>query len=94
MAEFPVLAAGIGIPVRYVLGDHERWWRPDRDELEAVRSSFTSARRVVVERQFLAGHNLSRGLSATAYHLKLLAFVEECLLDRDRQTAVSDGSAS
>lgn len=81
-AKFPVLAGAVPVPVRYVVGDHERWWRPAREDLEDVASRFTASPRVIVDAQFRGGHNLSRGRSSTAYHLKVMAFVEECILDK------------
>jgi hypothetical protein len=43
-------------------------------------AAITSASpRVVVHQQADAGHNLSLGLTAKAYHLTVLAFVEECV---------------
>lgn len=87
--EFPALAAAVRVPIRYVLGDHEGWWRPTRSDVDDVAGCFTASPRVITEVQHRGGHNLSRGLSATAYHLKLLAFVEECLLDADARTGGS-----
>jgi hypothetical protein len=43
---------------------------------------FTAAPRVEVCEQAGAGRNLSLGLTATAYHLKVLSFVEECAVER------------
>lgn len=80
--EFLGLAPDIRIPVRYTLGEHERVWRNDPEEMTAVGSLFTAAGRVVVNRQPNTGHNISLGHTAPAYHLSVLAFAEECLLAR------------
>jgi pimeloyl-ACP methyl ester carboxylesterase len=85
---FPALAAAITVPVRYSLGDHECWWRPGQAGLDEVAALFTAAPRVVTDEQTWGGHNLSLGRSATAYHLKVLAFVEECILARKFATPV------
>ena len=45
--------------------------------------------RVVTEEQAGGGHNLSLGLSALAYHLKVLSFAEECVLARENADAMS-----
>ncbi|MET7400598.1 alpha/beta fold hydrolase [Dactylosporangium sp. NPDC005572] len=79
-AQFPALAARVTVPVRYSLGDHECWWRPGPQGLAEVATLFTAAPRVVTDEQAFGGHNLSLGLTATAYHLKVLAFAEECIV--------------
>jgi pimeloyl-ACP methyl ester carboxylesterase len=75
---FPALAAEIPVPVRYTIADHESVWSTGPEALAEVAALFTASPRVVAEEQVAAGHNLSLGLSARAYHLKVLAFVEEC----------------
>jgi alpha-beta hydrolase superfamily lysophospholipase len=81
-ADFPELAARVRIPVRYSLGDHEMVWRSGSSALAYVAATFTASPRVAVSEQTDGGHNLSLGLSAMAYHLKVLSFVEECVLAR------------
>jgi pimeloyl-ACP methyl ester carboxylesterase len=78
--DFPALAARVRIPVRYSLGDHEAVWRAGAEALADVAALFTASPRVVTEEQAGSGHNLSLGLSAMAYHLKVLSFAEECVL--------------
>ncbi|MBY8862299.1 alpha/beta fold hydrolase [Nocardia sp. CA2R105] len=80
---FPALAAPIGIPLRFTVGEYERVWRNDPEELAEVASLFTAAPRVVLNIQPNTGHNLSLGYSAAAYHLKLLSFAEECAIARE-----------
>jgi pimeloyl-ACP methyl ester carboxylesterase len=82
--EFPQHAARVRIPVHFTLGDHEKVWRSGPEALADLATLFTGSPRVVVEEQRDGGHNLSLGLSALAYHLKILSFVEECLLARGR----------
>ncbi|MBY4039233.1 alpha/beta fold hydrolase [Rhodococcus fascians] len=82
--EFTQLAREIALPVRISLGDHEGWWQSGSAGLESMRSLFRSSARVVVDEQYESGHNLSLGISALAYHLKVLAFAEECVLMRER----------
>jgi pimeloyl-ACP methyl ester carboxylesterase len=80
---FPELAARVKVPVHYTLGDHERWWRTGRAALADIAGLFTASPRVVTDEQAQGGHNLSVGLSAASYHLKVLSFVEECILNRE-----------
>jgi pimeloyl-ACP methyl ester carboxylesterase len=83
IGSFPSLAAGVRVPVHYSLGDHERVWSSGPAALAEVASLFTASPRVVAAEQAGAGHNLSLGLSAMAYHLKVLSFAEECALGRE-----------
>jgi pimeloyl-ACP methyl ester carboxylesterase len=80
---FPSLAARVRIPVRYTLGDHERVWSNGPTALADVAALFTGSPRVVTAEQSAAGHNLSLGRSALAYHLSVLAFAEECALSKE-----------
>ncbi|MFD4459095.1 alpha/beta hydrolase [Nocardia sp. NPDC058480] len=80
---FPALAAGIGVPVRFSAGDHERVWRNDVAALAEVGALFTAAPRVVLNLQPNTAHNISVGNTAAAYHLGLLAFAEECLVSAE-----------
>lgn len=82
--ELTALAPRIAVPVRITLGDHESWWLSGSAGLSSMAELFTSSPRVVVDEQFESGHNLSLGISALAYHLKVLSFVEECVLVRER----------
>jgi pimeloyl-ACP methyl ester carboxylesterase len=79
-SEFPEYAPRVRVPVHFTLGDHERVWASGPKALADVGAMFTGSPRVVVEEQHDGGHNLSLGLTAVAYHLKVLSFVEECVL--------------
>jgi pimeloyl-ACP methyl ester carboxylesterase len=78
--DFPALAARVRIPVHYSLGEHEMVWRSGPAALADIAALFTASPRVVAEEQAGGGHNLSLGLSAMAYHLKVLSFAEDCVL--------------
>lgn len=80
--DFPKLAARIQVPVHYSLGDHERVWRTGPEALAEIAALFTASPRVEVLELAGSGHNLSVGLTATAYHLRILSFVEECIVAR------------
>ena len=82
--DFPALAARIRVPVRYSLGDHEQVWSTGPEALAEVAGLFTASPRVDTDELADSGHNLSVGLTATAYHLKVLAFAEECVHARLR----------
>lgn len=94
--DFPALAARVRIPVRYSLGDHERVWRSGPAALADIAALFTASPRIVAEEQAGSGHNVSLGLSAMAYHLKVLSFAEECVLARENATSRDgqDGAAA
>ena len=83
----PVLAAEVRIPFQFTVAEHEQWWDADDEALAEYRMLFTSAPTVSVRRQPYAGHNISLGWAARAYHLAALAFAEQCLLARRRSAA-------
>ncbi|MFJ3898689.1 MULTISPECIES: alpha/beta hydrolase [unclassified Streptomyces] len=78
--EFAEVAARARIPVHYTLGDHERVWSSGPEAMADIAGLFTGSPRVVTEEQADSGHNLSIGHTATGYHLRILSFVEECVL--------------
>ncbi|MFJ8636903.1 alpha/beta hydrolase [Streptomyces sp. NPDC093568] len=69
----------VRVPVRLTFAEHEAWWSHDDDALDDLTARLSSAPRVVIDRLPHAGHNISLGWAARAYHLKALAFAEECL---------------
>lgn len=77
--DLPDLAARVGIPVRYTLGEHERVWSTGPTAVTEVAALFTAAPRFVVNDQAAAGHNLSLGHSAPDYHRGVFDFVDECI---------------
>lgn len=93
---FPKLAARVKIPVHFTAGEYEHVWRNDPESLSAVADLFTASPRVVVNKQFDGGHNLSLGYTATAYHLSILSFLEECIAGRTELTNLTtdDNSAA
>jgi hypothetical protein len=78
--DFPVLAERVAVPVRFSLADHEPFWESGPTALADVAAMFTVSPRVVVNEQRDSGHNLSLSLTAAAYHLGVLSFVEECVV--------------
>jgi pimeloyl-ACP methyl ester carboxylesterase len=81
------LAAGCQVPVHIVLADRELWWPAGRAGLDELAALFTSAPWVITEEQRLAAHNVGLGYAAAAYHLRVLAFAEDCLLSRHHNDA-------
>jgi hypothetical protein len=61
--------------------------------LADVAALFTASPRIAVDDQAGGGHNLSVGLSALAYHLKMLSFAEECVLARESATGDEQADA-
>ncbi|MBB5119218.1 alpha/beta hydrolase [Streptomyces eurocidicus] len=87
--EFPRLAARVTVPVRFTFAEHEGWWHHDDETLASMRRLLSAAPRAVFDRQPNAGHNISLGWAARSYHLRALAFVEECLMEREVPTPVA-----
>ena len=81
------LAAGCQVPVHIVLAERELWWPAGRAGLDELAALFTSAPWVITEDQRLAAHNVGLGYAAAAYHLRVLAFAEDCLLSRHHNDA-------
>jgi hypothetical protein len=84
--DFPALAAEVHVPVQFSLAEHERVWKSDTEALAEIAAMFTAAPRFVINEQVGAGHNLSLSVSAAAYHLKVLSFVEDCVVARESAT--------
>jgi pimeloyl-ACP methyl ester carboxylesterase len=83
---YPEIARGVRIPVRFTFAEQEQWWLFDDEAVAALRRPL-AAPRVEVARQPDAAHNLSLGWAARSYHLKALAFLEDCLLTEDAAPA-------
>ncbi|WP_193047033.1 alpha/beta hydrolase [Mycolicibacterium baixiangningiae] len=82
--DFPALAGRVRTPVRFSHAEHERVWCSDAEALDQIAGIFAAAPRFVIAEQADAGHNLSLGVTAAAYHLKVLSFAEECVTARER----------
>lgn len=81
--DFPALAAQVKVPVQFSVAEHERVWRTDAEALADIAAIFAAAPRFVLDEQRDAGHNISLSVSAAAYHLRVLSFVEECVVARE-----------
>jgi pimeloyl-ACP methyl ester carboxylesterase len=78
-ARFPGIARRVRVPVRLTFAEYERWWRHDPVALDTLSALLADAPAVVIDRQRHVGHNISLGVGARSYHLRALAFAEECL---------------
>ncbi|HUH68933.1 MAG TPA: alpha/beta fold hydrolase [Mycobacterium sp.] len=84
--DFPALAAKVRVPVQFSHAEHEKVWQSDRQALAEIAAMFSSSPRFVINEQLGAGHNLSLGHTAAAYHLKVFSFAEECAIARSTST--------
>ncbi|WP_405864297.1 alpha/beta hydrolase [Streptomyces sp. NBC_00005] len=85
--DFAPLAAEVRIPVQFSLGDHEGVWESGPAALAEITGLFTASPLVRPNEQAGCGHNLSLGFAARSYHLRVLAFAEECAVRRERDGA-------
>jgi len=85
--DFPALAPAVHIPVQFSVAEHERVWQADHSELAEIAALFSGSPRFTINKQLGAGHNISLGHYAAAYHLKVLSFVEECIVMRENCVA-------
>jgi pimeloyl-ACP methyl ester carboxylesterase len=83
LADLPGLAAQVTVPVRLTMGARDDLWDHTPDAMEELAAAFTAAPRVVTNIQAGAPHNMSLAHVARAYHLGVLAFVEDCLTALD-----------
>lgn len=84
--DFPDLAARVEAPVHFTVAEYERVWQSGPDDLAQIGALFTASPRFVTGEQTGTGHNLSLSYHATAYHLKVLSFVEECVAAQRTRT--------
>jgi pimeloyl-ACP methyl ester carboxylesterase len=85
--DFPALASAVRVPVQFSVAEHDRVWQSDPPELAEIATLFSAAPRFTVNEQLGAGHNISLGYTAAAYHVKVLSFAEECIVARERAAA-------
>jgi pimeloyl-ACP methyl ester carboxylesterase len=77
--DFPAIAATVRLPVEFSVAEHESVWETTPAALAEIAAAFTASPRVVVNEVLSSGHNVSVGLTAEAYHRKVLSFIEECI---------------
>jgi pimeloyl-ACP methyl ester carboxylesterase len=77
--DFPALAPRVRIPVQFSVAEHEKVWLADQPAQAEIASMFANAPRFQFNEQPGAGHNISVGHTAAAYHSTVFAFADECL---------------
>jgi pimeloyl-ACP methyl ester carboxylesterase len=81
--DFPALAPAVCVPVHFSIAEYEKVWETDTSAMTEIAAMFSDAPRLVIYHQPDAGHNISLGHTAAAYHATVLAFAEECVVARD-----------
>ncbi len=84
----PHVAAHVRIPVQFIVPEYDHIWRGDAEAISHVDGIFTAAPFVDMGIQRLAGHSIELHTLARAFYLKILAFVEECILYRANQSSL------
>jgi pimeloyl-ACP methyl ester carboxylesterase len=77
--DFSALAPAVRVPVHFSIAEYERVWHTDASALTEIAALFSGTPRFAVHCQPDAGHNISLGYSAPAYHATVLSFAEECV---------------
>jgi pimeloyl-ACP methyl ester carboxylesterase len=77
--DFPALAPNVRLPVQFSIAEHERVWQCDGAAQAEIASMFANAKKFQVNEQSGAGHNISVGHTAAAYHDTVFAFADECV---------------
>jgi pimeloyl-ACP methyl ester carboxylesterase len=77
--DFPALAPAVRIPVQFSVAEHEKVWQSDPPAQAEIESMFAGASRFKINEQAGAGHNISLGHTAGAYHATVFAFADECV---------------
>lgn len=76
---WPAILQTIKLPVQFTLAEFETMQVTGWDVLNEVREHLRSSRGARVELQYHSGHNASMHHIARGYHLRAIAFFEECL---------------
>jgi pimeloyl-ACP methyl ester carboxylesterase len=84
----PQVAAKARVPVQFIVPEYDHIWRGDAEALSHVAEMFTAAPFVDVGTQRLAGHSVELHTLARAFYMKVLSFVEECILYRQHQSSL------
>jgi pimeloyl-ACP methyl ester carboxylesterase len=74
--------ASITAPVRFTFGEHEGYWPTDQAHFDEIRAALPNVAEFSAHIERRVGHNVSLGYAARSYHLRAIAFAEQCLLAR------------
>ncbi|MCW1432396.1 alpha/beta hydrolase [Novosphingobium sp. JCM 18896] len=77
--QFAATACRVEVPVRYTLGEYETVTETGEGALRETAALFSGSPRVEIALQAGAGHNISLHHTAGAFHLRVVAFLEEVL---------------
>jgi pimeloyl-ACP methyl ester carboxylesterase len=77
--DFPALAPAVRVPVQFSIAEHEKVWQSDPPAQAEIASMFSGAPRFQINEHSDAGHNISLGHTAAAYHSTVLSFADECV---------------
>ena len=87
-ARMPGVAAQVRVPVQFIVPEYDHVWRPDAEALGPVPAMFSAAPFVDVGVQRLAGHSVELHTMARAFYMKILSFVEECILYQQNRASI------
>lgn len=87
-ARLPQIAAKVRVPVQFIVPEYDHIWRGEPEALSHVAEMFTSAPFVDVGIQRLTGHSAELHTLARAFYMKILSFVEECILYHSIQSSL------
>ena len=82
------MAANVRVPVQFIVPEYDNIWRGDLEALSHVAEMFTAAPFVDVGVQRMVGHSAELHTLARAFYLKILAFVEECVVYRVNRSSL------
>jgi pimeloyl-ACP methyl ester carboxylesterase len=77
--DFPTLAPNVRIPVQFSIAEHEKVWQCDAAAQTEIASMFAHVPRFEINEQSGAGHNISVGHTAAAYHATVFGFADQCV---------------
>jgi hypothetical protein len=69
----------VRVPVQFSIAEHEKVWQSDPPAQDEIASLFSGAPRFQINEQRDAGHNISLGHTAAAYHSTVITFADECV---------------
>ncbi len=86
-ARLPQVAAKVRVPVQFMVPEYDHIWRGEPEALSHVAEMFSAAPFVDVGIQRMAGHSVELHILARAFYMKILSFVEECIVYHSNQSS-------
>jgi hypothetical protein len=84
----PQVAADVRVPVQFIVPEYDHLWRADPEALSHVAAMFTAVPFVDVGVQRMSGHSAELHTLAPAFYMKILSFVEECIVYRSNRSSL------